>query len=116
MSEKYKTFSEFWPFYVCEHSKPETRFLHFIGTLTILPLLAGAIFFNVYILFLIPLSAYGMAWASHFFVEKNKPATFAYPLWSLFGDFFMFWLMCRGKMELEVLRCKAARNDMLNSD
>jgi hypothetical protein len=110
MSTGFKSFVEFWPFYVCEHSRPETRIFHFIGILTIVPLLICAIFFNLYLLLLVPISAYGFAWYSHFFVEKNKPATFTYPLWSLLGDFLMFWLMCQGKMDNEMKRCKEIRN------
>ena len=111
MSTRFESFVEFWPFYVCEHSKPETRVFHFIGTLTVFPLLVSAILLNLYLLLLIPISAYGFAWFSHFFIEKNKPATFIHPVWSLQGDFLMFWLMCRGKMSAEVMRCKALRVD-----
>ncbi|WVQ93518.1 hypothetical protein IAU59_000592 [Kwoniella sp. CBS 9459] len=35
--------------------------------------------------------AYAFAWISHFFVEKNRPATFTYPVWSLRGDLKMWW-------------------------
>ena len=106
MSTRYQSFAEFWPFYVCEHSLPRTRVLHFIGTATILPLFIYAVFYNLLVALLIPLSAYGFAWYSHFFVEKNRPATFVYPLWSLLGDFKMFGLMCCGRMEAEVQRCR----------
>ncbi|MFT7461610.1 MAG: hypothetical protein ACI909_004313 [Planctomycetota bacterium] len=106
MSNQFETFNEFWPFYVGEHSRNDTRRLHFIGTLTIIPLCLGAILFNPYLALLIPVSAYGFAWFSHFFVEKNRPATFIYPLWSLLGDFKMFWFMCRGKMSAELIRCE----------
>lgn len=111
MSTRFESFTEFWPFYVCEHSKAETRVFHFIGTLTIIPLLLSAIFLNLYLLLLIPISAYGFAWFSHFFIEKNRPATFTYPLWSLLGDFLMFWFMCQGKMKVEVNRCMELRKN-----
>jgi hypothetical protein len=106
MSIRFTSFSEFWPFYVCEHSKARTRTLHFIGTSTIFPLLIATIFYDYYLVFLIPVCAYFFAWYSHFFVEKNKPATFIYPLWSLLGDFKMFWLMCKWKMQEELKRCE----------
>lgn len=106
MSTRFTTFSEFWPFYVGEHSKATTRRLHFIGTLSLIPLLVISFIYSVYLLLLLPVSAYGFAWYSHYFVEKNRPATFTYPVWSLLADFRMFWLMCSGKMDVEVIRCK----------
>ncbi len=112
MSTRFESFVEFWPFYVCEHNKQETRIFHFVGTLTILPLLIMAIIVNYWFLLLIPFSAYGFAWFSHFFIEKNRPATFTYPLWSLLGDFRMFWFMCQGKMEHEVNRCMELRKEV----
>ena len=111
MSTRFSSFSEFWPYYVCEHSKPETRLFHFIGTSTIIPLLIFTVFFNFYAALLIPISAYGFAWYSHFFIEKNRPATFTYPIWSLLGDFKMFWLMCCRKMDEEVKRCEKINVD-----
>ena len=116
MSTHFDSFSDFWPFYVCEHSKPETRRLHFIGTSTIVPIIIFAIFVNPYIALLIPVSAYGFAWYSHFFIELNRPATFNYPLWSLMGDFKMFWLMCFRKMDAEVLRCEKVNLDQTLED
>ncbi len=106
MSTRYTSFAEFWPFYVGEHSKATTRRWHFIGTLSLIPLLVLSLTYNFYLLLLLPLSGYGFAWYSHYFVEKNRPATFTYPLWSLLADFKMFGLMCSGKMDAEVLRCE----------
>ena len=107
MSARYQNFSEFWPFYVGEHSKPQTRRWHFIGTASLIPLLVLAGLYNFYLLLLLPVCGYGFAWYSHFFVEKNRPATFTYPFWSLLGDFKMFGLMCMGRMDAEVQRCEA---------
>ena len=111
MAERFKSFSEFWPFYVCEHSAPLTRVLHFIGTLTIIPLLGLAWYSSPWFLLAIPVSAYGFAWIAHFFVEHNRPATFTYPVWSLAGDFRMFGLMCIGRMGDEVDRCLRIRQE-----
>ena len=103
---EYKSFAEFWPFYVCEHSKALTRKFHFVGTSSIIPMVVLVITISPWFLLLLPVSAYGFAWYSHFFIQRNRPATFTYPLWSLIGDFKMFWLMCRGKMDNEVQRCR----------
>ena len=89
-----KNFEEFWPFYLKEHSSPLNRKFHFVGTS-----LVHVIFFyifvtgNVRFFWLLPLTGYTFAWIGHFIIEKNRPATFTYPLWSLRGDFKMFYLM-----------------------
>ena len=109
MQERFESFSDFWPFYVCEHRAPLTRALHFIGTSTIFPLALLAWFTSPWFLLAIPVNAYGFAWIAHFFVEHNRPATFTYPAWSLLGDFRMFGLMCIGRMSCEVERCLRIR-------
>ena len=110
MSAGFNSFKEFWPFYVCEHSKPLTRILHFIGTGTIIPLIIVAVIYNGYLGFLVAVSGYGFAWFGHFFIEKNRPATFKHPLLSLVGDFKMFGFMLVGKMSKEVVRCHGLRS------
>lgn len=104
MTKQYKSFAEFWPYYVCEHSRPLTRYLHFCGTLLLIPVLVMGLMASAYYFFLLPLVGYGFAWLSHALVERNKPATFSYPLWSLLADFKMFFYMCIGKMSSEVER------------
>lgn len=93
MSEKqYKTFSEFYSFYLSEHSNPFNRLLHVIGTGSGLGILIGAILTRQW--FLIPLAfvcGYAFAWVGHFLIEKNRPATFTYPLYSFMGDWVMFF-------------------------
>jgi hypothetical protein len=100
---RYQSFSEFWPFYVAEHSKPGTRWLHligtFVGTLTMIYFIASGRWW-LFPLGLIP--GYGAAWFAHFFIERNKPATFQYPLWSFMGDYKMIALMLVGRMNNEV--------------
>jgi hypothetical protein len=101
-----KNFTEFWPYYVCEHGHPANRRIHFIGTFFTLGFLVAAIILrNYWLLIGMPLMGYGMAWFGHFFVEHNKPATFKAPIWSLMGDYKMFFLICIGKMDDEVNRC-----------
>ena len=107
----FTTFSEFWPFYVREHSKALTRRMHFVGTACLFPLLYLAVFVDSLWFASMPIVAYGFAWAAHFLVEKNKPATFQHPLWSLLADFKMFGLMCVGKMDAEVEKaCSTSAN------
>ena len=102
---QYNSFSEFWPHYVAEHSKPPTRLLHLLGTTIALGVVVYLFLVGRWWLFplaLIP--GYGAAWIGHFFIEKNKPATFQHPLWSFLGDYKMIWLMLTGRMRSEVER------------
>lgn len=100
-----QNYAEFWDFYIREHSKPLTRWLHFIGTLLATLLFIWFIWRGTWYYFPICLVVgYGFAWISHFFVEKNKPATFKYPLWSFVSDYKMMFLMIVGKMNREVER------------
>ena len=98
-SEKYSTFWEFYPFYLSQHQNLVCRLLHFIGTSIIILLLIFYVDSAKDLLF-IPLVGYGFAWMGHFFFEKNKPATFEYPLYSLMGDFVMFWQILTRKEKI----------------
>lgn len=103
--ETIETFEEFWDFYVGEHKKKTTRILHFLGTTAAVGCVAGGLLTKKrWLLLVAPIAGYGPAWVSHFFVEKNKPATFKYPLWSLQADFVMWWKMVKGQMQAEVDR------------
>jgi len=103
--QEFKTFDEFWDFYVKEHSKPSTRILHFVGTTAAMACLAGGLLTKRrWLLAVAPVVGYGPAWVSHFFIEGNKPATFKYPLWSLRADFVMWSKMVRFQMADEVER------------
>ncbi len=102
---QYTSFSEFWPHYLAEHSRPQTRLLHLVGTAIALGWLVY--FAAVGRWWFIPLAlipGYGLAWVAHFFIERNKPATFQYPLWSFMGDYKMIWMMLTGKIDGEVKR------------
>jgi hypothetical protein len=100
---RFKSFAEFWPYYVSEHSKPGTRMLHLIGTTIGIACAVFLIASGRWWLFPLALvPGYGAAWIGHFFVEKNKPATFQYPLWSFIGDYKMIWMMLTGRMGAEV--------------
>jgi hypothetical protein len=105
---RYASFGEFWPHYVREHGLPLTRRLHFIGTSLVIGVFLLALFTHHFaVLWLMPLAGYGFAWVSHFFVEKNRPATFTYPFYSLAADFVMYAKMWRGQMDDEVRRANA---------
>ncbi|EKB49710.1 DUF962 domain-containing protein [Cecembia lonarensis] len=98
METKYKSLKEFYPYYLSEHQDPTCRKLHFIGTGLLFLILGTAIFYgNFWLLLLIPVVGYGFAWVGHFFYEKNKPATFKYPFYSLASDFVMFFHLLIGK-------------------
>ncbi|WP_342649376.1 DUF962 domain-containing protein [Pseudomonas sp. REB1044] len=97
----FRSFAEFYPYYLGEHANPTCRRLHFVGTSLVIALLAYAIGSGQWLLLLaMPVAGYGFAWAGHFFFEKNRPATFTYPLYSLIGDFAMFRDILRGKISL----------------
>jgi hypothetical protein len=105
--KKYKSFWSFYPYYLTEHGDITNRTLHFIGTALLLVILIVAITIQKWwMLALIPVVGYGFAWAGHFFVEKNKPATFTYPLYSLGSDFVMFWHILTGQISKKLEEAK----------
>jgi hypothetical protein len=98
MESRIQTLREFYPYYLSEHQNATSRKLHFIGTGLLFVILFVALFLRNYsLLFAIPLVGYGFAWVGHFFFEKNKPATFKYPLYSLASDFILFFDLLKGK-------------------
>ncbi len=99
LATRITSYSAFWPYYLGEHSKAGCRALHYVGaTLTLANLIA--LVMTVQPLFLLGalVSGYGFAWVGHFFVEKNRPATFQYPLWSLISDFRMYFTWLGGRL------------------
>lgn len=111
-----KNFEEFWLFYVREHSQPVNRILHFLGsTLGLVCLVETFITGNVWLIPAGLVVGYGFAWIGHFFIERNKPASFKYPLWSFRGDWKMWSLMLTGRMEREIRRAtESNRSNCMN--
>ena len=105
MGKRFKNFGEFYPFYLGEHSNIACRRLHFIGTWLVIGMAILAIWRREPAwLWLMPVVGYGFAWAGHFFFEKNRPATFKYPFYSLAGDFVMWKDILTGKVKVS---CKS---------
>ena len=99
MPDEYRSFADFYPYYLAEHSNRTTRRLHFAGTLLVILTLLYAVLTQRWLLLaLVPLFGYGFAWVGHFAFEKNRPATFKHPLYSLAGDFVMFKDMLTGRI------------------
>jgi hypothetical protein len=95
----FKSFETFFPFYLGEHANLTNRRLHLIGTSIVAGIFLNTLKdmfsgkemdFGKTIRKVLGIG-YGFAWIGHFFFEKNQPATFTYPLYSLRGDFRMLW-------------------------
>lgn len=99
MQERYASFEEFWPYYLSEHRNPVCRGLHYVGTSAGLAVAGlGVVTLNPFALPAAMLCGYGAAWVGHFIIEKNRPATFTYPTWSLRGDLRMLKLKVTGRL------------------
>lgn len=107
-----RTFREFWPHYVREHSRAGTRLLHAAGTLSSTLMLVALVATGRWRWLPAALVVgYASAWAGHFFIEGNRPATFRHPLWSFAADYKMVALMLAGRMDAEVARAHAPQTD-----
>lgn len=96
---QFDSFEEFYPFYLGEHADRTCRRLHFVGTSLVILTLIGALASAQYwYLLLMPVFGYAFAWVGHFFFEKNRPATFKHPFYSLAGDFVMYRDIWVGKI------------------
>lgn len=99
----YNSLKEFYPYYLTEHQNTTSRVLHFVGTLLLFILLFLGFFLdNGWYFVALPLVGYGFAWVGHFFFEKNKPATFKHPFYSLASDFMLFFDLLTGKQKFKV--------------
>ncbi|WP_425405642.1 Mpo1-like protein [Hwanghaeella sp.] len=112
MAEKLRHYRDFWPYYLREHARPATRSIHFIGTACGLALLAAAgLTGNAWLILPAVVSGYAFAWLAHLLVEKNRPATFTYPVWSLISDFRMFFLWLAGRLGPELRKAGVTQAD-----
>lgn len=101
--KEFKTLKDFWPFYLSEHSKLSNRVLHFIGSwIALINLGLAIVLLNPWFLLAAFVSGYAFAWVGHFFIEKNRPATFKYPFKSFASDWVMFWYILTGQIGSEL--------------
>ena len=97
---EFHSFREFYPFYLAEHGHPTSRRLHFIGTLLVLVITVFVLATQQWVyLWALPVVGYGFAWVGHFVFERNRPATFKWPRYSLMGDFVMFKDILTGRID-----------------
>ncbi len=97
--QTFSSFRTFYPYYLSEHATPNCRRAHFIGSTLVLIVLAVALASrDLRWLWLVPLVGYGCAWIGHFMFEKNRPATFRHPFYSLAGDWVMYVDFLRGRI------------------
>jgi hypothetical protein len=105
-----QSFAEFWPYYIGEHRSPLCRGLHYFGTsLALITMTTAVVTATGWLALVALVLGYGPAWVGHFFIERNRPASFKYPLWSLASDFKMLGLALRGRMDGEVVRLYGSR-------
>lgn len=113
----YSTLKKFYPYYLTQHQDAVCREYHFTGTFLLFVLLFNTIIFQKFwLLLLLPVVGYGFAWAGHFFFEKNKPAAFNNPLYSLASDFIMFWHILTGRIDDEMHRAQKEVTTRIEAD
>ena len=108
MDKSYTTLKEFYPYYLREHSHPTCRMFHYVGTSLIIGMIIWMFLdFAWWKFLLIPVTGYGFAWIGHFVFEKNKPATFKYPFYSLASDFIMYFHFLTGQIDSKLAQAES---------
>ncbi len=103
-SDRIRTYPEFFLFYLREHARPATRAWHYLAAFATLGVVLFALTAGpLWILIFAPVAGYGPAWISHAFIERNRPATFRYPVWSLVSDYWMTWLWVTGGLDRKLV-------------
>lgn len=92
------SFDEFWIWYLHQHRHPVSRGLHYTGSILTIAVLVLAAVWTPWVLLALPVVGYGPSWIGHYFVEKNKPATFGRPFWAAVAEYRMFWLWATGRI------------------
>jgi len=99
MPQRFDTFSEFYAFYLTQHATRGCRRVHVIGSAMVLVLLLYVLITaSWWLLLALPAVGYGMAWTGHAVFEKNRPATFGHPFYSLVADWVMFRDVLSGRI------------------
>ena len=100
MPSRYVSFRDFYSFYLTEHSNRTSRRLHVIGSTLVLAVFIAVVVSQRWMwLWALPVLGYGFAWVGHYFFERNRPATFTYPLYSFIGDWVMWWQVVTGRLK-----------------
>ncbi|MBV8914081.1 MAG: DUF962 domain-containing protein [Acetobacteraceae bacterium] len=103
------TYDAFWLQYLRAHAKPETRLMHYCGSLlAVLCLALALIRLDWRWLIAAPLVGYAFAWVAHLALEGNRPETFGHPFWSLISDFRMAGLWLAGRLRPHLERAQVS--------
>jgi len=103
--ERYETLGEFWPFYLHEHRNSVNRWLHYIGSTCGIAVVVSSILTKNYPFILLAfVCGYAFAWVGHFIIEKNRPATFTYPVKSFISDWRLWFTILTGRSKSELAR------------
>ncbi|ASY44413.1 hypothetical protein CJD35_08115 [Sphingobium xenophagum] len=110
-------FRDFWPYYLQEHARPGTRALHYTGTSMVVALLTAApVPGRWWMALALPVVGYGFAWIGHGLIERNRPATFRYPFWSLRADFVMWYRYLTGHIRRDLARAGVRPDGTVDPD
>jgi hypothetical protein len=108
MSTIFRSYDDFFLFYLSQHSRRANRLLHLLGTTVALGMtLATIVLHHPWLALLWIPVGYAFAWAGHLMLEGNRPATWGHPWWSFISDFRMIGLMLTGRLDAWLTRAEA---------